>query len=170
MTRPAPRPPSRRDVLVGGGLLALAGCLPGDEAAPPAVPAEVRLRTRVATEVEALEALYAAVLARFPAARDELSPLAAEHTAHVAALRGPAPSRPTTSPSPTGSPSPSATPPAVPGTLPAARRALAAAERSASDRRARQAVGTVPGTARLLASIAACEDAHAALLDAAAGR
>lgn len=165
MTRPAPRPPSRRDVLVGGGLLTLAGCLPGDGPTPPAVPPEVRLRGRVATEVAGLEALYAAVLARFPAARGELAPLAAEHTAHVAALRGPA-TRPTASPSPTGSPA-TPPPPTVPDSLAAARRTLAAAEQSASDRRARQAVGAAPGTARLLASIAACEAAHAALLGAA---
>ncbi len=153
-------------MLVGGGLLALAGCLPGDERAAPAVRPEVRLRNRVATEVAALETLYAAVLARFPGARDELSPLAAEHTAHLAALRGPAPG-PTGSASPTtGSPAPTPPPPAVPGTLEAARGALAVAERTASDRRARQAVGTTTGTARLLASIAACEAAHAALLGA----
>jgi hypothetical protein len=57
----------------------------------------------------------------------------------------------------------------VPATLPDAIRALAAAERTAADRRARQAVRTTPGTARLLASIAACDAAHAELLEPGGG-
>jgi hypothetical protein len=171
MTRPAPRPPGRREVLAGAGLLALAGCLHDDEAAPGASePPEVRLRAGVAVEVAELGALYAAVLARFPSAGRDLAPLAAEHAAHVEALRGHAR---TPSTSPTASPGPSTTSttpaPDVPATLPEAVRALAAAERTAADRRARQAVRTTPGTARLLASIAACDAAHAELLEPGGG-
>lgn len=171
MTRPAPRPPSRREVLAGAGLLALAGCLHDEEptkAAPE--PPEVRLRARVADEVAELGSLYAAVLARFPAAGRDLATLAAEHTAHVEALRGPTEGP---SASPTARPSPSTAPttpaPEVPATLPEAFRALAGAERTASGRRARQAVRTTPGTARLLASIAASEAAHAELLEPGGG-
>ena len=149
-------------MLAGGGLLALAGCLPNDEPRPRAsAPPEVRLRARVADEVVELGGSYAAVLARFPAAGATLSPLAAEHSAHVEALR-----RPTPEPTGTASPGPTEPPePPIPATLPAAVGMLASAERAASARRVRQARGTTPGTARLLASIAACEAAHAALLE-----
>ncbi|MGH8895403.1 MAG: hypothetical protein ACRDWY_19160, partial [Actinomycetes bacterium] len=59
MTRPVPRLPSRREVLAGGGLLALSGCLAAEEPTPsPTVPPEVRLRARVAGEVEQLHARY----------------------------------------------------------------------------------------------------------------
>jgi hypothetical protein len=53
----------------------------------------------------------------------------------------------------------------VPETLAEARASLAVVERAASRRRGRQARGTGPELARLLASIAACEATHAALLE-----
>jgi hypothetical protein len=166
MSRAAPRLPSRREVLVGGALVALGGCLPDTEPAAPARSPEERLRARVADEVDDLAARYAAVMARFPQGRPELSMLAAEHEAHVRALRGRGPASRPRSPSP--SPSPSATgpdAPAVPETLAEARASLAVVERAASRRRGRQATGTGPELARLLASIAACEATHAALLE-----
>jgi hypothetical protein len=164
MSRAAPRLPSRREVLVGGALVALGGCLPDTEPAAPARSPEERLRARVADEVDDLAARYAAVMARFPQGRPELSMLAAEHEAHVRALRGRGPASRPRSPSP----SPSATgpaAPAVPETLAEARASLAVVERAASRRRGRQATGTGPELARLLASIAACEATHAALLE-----
>jgi hypothetical protein len=164
MSRAAPRLPSRREVLVGGALVALGGCLPDTEPAAPARSPEERLRARVADEVDDLAARYAAVIARFPQGRPELSMLAAEHEAHVRALRGRGPASRPRSPSP----SPSATgpaAPAVPETLAEARASLAVVERAASRRRGRQATGTGPELARLLASIAACEATHAALLE-----
>jgi hypothetical protein len=168
MSRAAPRLPSRREVLVGGALVALGGCLPDTEPAAPARSPEERLRARVADEVDDLAARYAAVMARFPQGRPELSMLAAEHEAHVRALRGRGPASRPRSPSPSPSPSPSATgpaAPAVPETLAEARASLAVVERAASRRRGRQATGTGPELARLLASIAACEATHAALLE-----
>jgi hypothetical protein len=164
MSRAAPRLPSRREVLVGGALVALGGCLPDTEPAAPARSPEERLRARVADEVDDLAARYAAVMARFPQGRPELSMLAAEHEAHVRALRGRGPASRPRSPSP----SPSAKGPAAPAvaeTLAEARASLAVVERAASRRRGRQATGTGPELARLLASIAACEATHAALLE-----
>lgn len=173
--------PTRRAVLAGGGALLAAGCLPGEErAGPTARDLEVRLRTRIAGEVAALADLYAAVLDRFPEARAELSTLAAEHAAHVAALLGPpaaatpdprSPSTPAAPATPAGPATPAApsapaepAPPAVPSTMRLARGLLVQAETRAADRRARQAGDARPGLARLLASISACNAAHAALL------
>jgi hypothetical protein len=154
MDSTAPRLPSRREVLVGGAVLALGGCLPADEPAASKPSPDVRLRRRVAGEVEALAARYAAVIARFPDSRAELSTLAAEHEEHARALRGTR-----------TAPRPRSPAPAVPATLAEARAALAAAERAASRRRGRQAGRCEPELARLLASVAACEAAHAALLE-----
>jgi hypothetical protein len=164
MSRAAPRLPSRREVLVGGALVALGGCLPDTEPAAPARSPEERLRARVADEVDDLAARYAAVMARFPQGRPELSMLAAEHEAHVRALRGRGPASRPRSPSPSPSAKGPAAP-AVPETLAEARASLAVVERAASRRRGRQATGTGPELARLLASIAACEATHAALLE-----
>jgi len=127
----------------------------------------MRLRARIAEEVEALEAEYSAVMERFPESRESLADLAAEHGDHAQALRGPAAARsrsPSRSPSPSPSPFPSASSAARAASLPEARRALAGVEVRASRRRGRQAVQAGPVLARLLASIAACEAGHAALL------
>jgi hypothetical protein len=166
MSRAASRLPSRREVLVGGGLLALAGCLPGDDdVATPPVDPELKVRARIAAEVRALAGRYQAVMTAHPATRPRLAPLAAEHEAHATALLGPPPSA-SGSPSPSPSASPSATPPTVPETVDAAVAELVVAERVASRRRARQAGRATPELARLLASVAGSEAAHAALLAA----
>jgi hypothetical protein len=161
MDRAAPRLPSRREALAGGALLVLAGCLPADDTPPPRPSPDDRLRRLVAGEVAVLAARYTAVLARFPAARDELAPLAEEHAAHVRALR---PRAPGGARSP-AAPSSATSSAAAPATLGEARAALAAAERSASRRRGRQALQAGPELARLLAAVGACEAAHAALLE-----
>jgi hypothetical protein len=167
MTWAAPRLPSRREVLAGGAVLALGGCLPVDGSSPGrAVAPEQRLRARIAGEVLALSARYDAVVARYPGTRAQLSTLAAEHEAHADALLGTADTPPTGSP--TSSPSPSGStgaPVPVPGTVDRAIAELAAAEHAASHRRGRQARDASPDLARLLASIAACEAAHASLLE-----
>ena len=181
MTRPGddlPGPVRRRQVLAGAAALVLAvpltGCLPGTGDVEPEKPdPDLLLRARVADEVRALAAQYAAVLARYPAAAEELATLAAEHEEHARALmpRRVARTLPsaTSTASPTGTSSPTPTPaPTVAPTLRAARAELAAAEITASRRRTRQAGRARPETARLLASVAGCEAAHAALL--AAGR
>jgi hypothetical protein len=169
---------SRRSVLAGGGLLLVAACT-GGGSSPVRVPrltADQRLARQVADEITVLEAAYAATIAAHPSTAGALSPLAAEHQAHVAALVEllPAPtSTPTASASASGSgsptasasASPSATPPPVIPTSPAgALRALAVAERAAAARRRGQAGHAGPELARLLASIAACESVHATLV------
>lgn len=155
-------------MLAGGGLLAIAGCLPGRDPAPVApVDPELRTRARIAAEVQAVARHYDAVMASFPAARAELALLAAEHEAHARALLGPR--TPTPSPSPSSSSAASTPVPDVPDTLDAARITLVDAERAASRRRARQAGRASPDLARLLASVAACEAAHAVLLSPPAG-
>ena len=151
----------------------LAGCLPADDDPEPRDP-ELLLRARVADEVRALAARYAATVETFPAARTELATLGAEHQEHARALlprhaaRALASATATATPTGTASSAPSPSPtPTVPSTLPAARAELAEAERVASRRRLRQLRGTrgrSPELARLLASVAACEAAHAALL------
>lgn len=149
----------------------LTGCRHVEVAPPPRRTAEQRLRDRVAAEVAELAALYAAVIARFPQETADLSTYAAEHSAHVDALRGPAATRDagTGTPSASATAGPAATVPEVAATRREARAQLAAAEETAARRRAGQAAQAPPGTARLLASIAACEAGHAALLREVAG-
>lgn len=169
--------PTRRAVLATGGALALAACLPADDQRPLRPDPDLRLRRTVAGEVRVLVAAYAAVAAAVPDAGSallaRLRSLAAEHQAHVAALEGP---RPTASPSPststgspspstsTGSPSPPTAPPQVPSTPAAAVTWLAGLERAAADRRTGQVLRAGADLGRLLASIAACDSAHADLL------
>lgn len=156
MSWAACRRPTRREVLAGTVLMALAGCLPGlDDAARPKVDPELGTRARIAGEVRGLAGHYEAVMDRFPATRARLATLAAEHEAHARALLGPAPSPATPS---------APAPQVVPATEAAAVASLADAERAGSRRRSRQARRASPVLARLLASVAACEAAHAALL------
>lgn len=171
--------PSRRQVIAGAAVAvvtgSVAGCLPDAltrDTEPDEPDPDLLLRARVAAEVRALAAQYAAVITRFPAAAEELAGLAAEHEEHARALlprrvaRTLAPTAsPTASPTGTASTPPTPTPvPTVAPTLREARADLAAAETAASRRRTRQTLRARPGSARLLASIAGCEAAHAALL------
>jgi len=86
VTPPGELLPGRRQVLRTAAAVAtataattvLAGCLPGDDEPEPPDP-ELLLRARVADEVRALAARYAATIDRFPAARTELATLGAEH-------------------------------------------------------------------------------------------
>ena len=181
MTPPGELLPGRRQVLRTAAVTAaaattttlLAGCLPGDDEPEPPDP-ELLLRARVADEVRALAAQYAATVDRFPAARSELATLGAEHEEHARALLPRRAARALASATATAGPSRSASATAPPSaapvadTLDAARAQLAEAERVASRRRMRQLRGRSPELARLLASVAACEAAHAALLSAAA--
>jgi hypothetical protein len=165
--------PTRRSVLVAGGLAVLVGCSRDDAAEVEAAPsAPTRLRLAVAEEIRGIEALYAAVLSRHPGLRDTAGPLAAEHRAHrLAVLEGvPEPSRTTVTSGATPAPTRSATRPRVrptdiPGSPGLALAALVTAERAAARRRADQATVRDPLLARLLASIGASCAGHAALLE-----
>ena len=166
--------PSRRSFLAGGGLVLVAACTGSSPVLAPRLTADQRLARRVSAEITVLADAYAATVATHPSTRGALGPLAAEHEAHVAALVEllPAPSvspsgSATGAASPSGSASPSASPPpVVPGTPAEALTALAAAERAAAARRRGQAGHAGPELARLLASIAACEAVHAAMVTA----
>jgi hypothetical protein len=174
MARPPElRRPSRREVLIGAGVLVASGCARAAVDVAPRPTADQRLAADVAEEIRALAARYAATVRRHPGLGGVLSPLAAEHDAHVRALVA---LQPVASPSPSASaagsaagsaaasPSVSPTAAAVPATPAAARAALVEAERVAAQRRRRQSLRAGAGLARLLASVAACESVHAALL------
>jgi hypothetical protein len=156
--------PSRRAVLVGTGLLAVAACSRDADPQPPRPDPDVAIRARAAGGVRGLVALYAAVSLAHPGLRSELAPLAAETTAHLAALEPPT-ARPTAS----TSASPSATashPVAVPATAARARAALMRAERHEADLRVTQLASASAALARLLAAIGASEATHSTLLRA----
>ena len=181
-------------VLTGGCTKAPAADLPAsgrevdrDRAADLAVVGRALATSRV------LAQRYAATVAAFPELAGALAPLEIEHAAHIAALdttpASAAPSAPsgtasspsgtTSSPSGTASESsgtgsaPSGTAPAPSGTdsessAPAAPgealAALAAAERASAAARVADLLTCSPAVARLLASIAACQATHAAVL------
>lgn len=159
---PAARP-SRRAVLATGGALALSACLPEADGPQPKPDPDLRLRQRVGAEVSELAAAYAAAVAAHPELSSRISPLAAEHRAHVAALRGPA--GPATTDSSARRSGPAARPPEVPGTPGATLAWLTRLEHGAAQRRRAQALRAGPALARLLASVGGCEAAHAALLE-----
>ena len=127
---------SRRAVLVGAGVLAVAACSSGTEPEPPKPDPDAPIRALAADGVRGLVALYDAVSRAHPNLRAELAPLAAETAAHLSALEPPA-SGPTRSSGASTSPSATASPPvAVPATAAAARTALV---------RCRAARGRAPG-------------------------
>ena len=172
MSEAAQRPSRRRvisgviaGVIAGGGagLLALAGCVPGTEPDRPELDPEVSIRARIAEEVRSLSRRYAAVVAAFPEADEQLVSFAAEHDAHARALTGPSQGA-TPSTSSSAAPSPGPAEPAVPTELRAAIQTLVLAEHAAAARRSLQARRASPSLARLLASIAGCDAAHATLL------
>ncbi|WP_030904204.1 hypothetical protein [Streptosporangium amethystogenes] len=153
---------SRRALLRGGALgvaaVAAAGCA-AEERVPPVAerpdPETVLLRELIAGKERAV-ALYAS------AASSRLTPFRQRHEAHLAELRRrlpPAAVSATPTPSPTSSPSGGASTGGK-----ASVRALRDLERRAAALRARQVEGASPPLAQLIASIGACEAAHALAL------
>jgi hypothetical protein len=160
--------------LVGGLAVAgaLTGCLPGSDEEEPKLTREHARRLhlgRIIDDVERLAATYDAVQLRFPDPTGMLVLFAAEHRAHIAALdelipRPMVASSSGSAPAPARSHQPSVE---VTATTPdEARAQLMAEELSASKLRAGEAAEEAPRTARLLASISACNAVHAALLAA----
>jgi hypothetical protein len=154
--------------LTGPALVGLAGSLAGctDDGVPAPMPShrdpdEAVLASAVAG-VSRLLAAYASTSAAAPALRTRLAVLAAEHDAHLAVLRE---RLPTTGASPTATGAAPSSPAAAPARNPRrARTALATLEERESARRGAEAQRASPELARLLASIAAAEAVHAALL------
>ncbi|GGK83506.1 hypothetical protein Sme01_17600 [Sphaerisporangium melleum] len=159
---------TRRAVLRGTAAAALAvpatGCSGHDRPAPaaPARPPdpETVLLTRVIADKERMVALYRqAALANAKIAAT-LRPFQQRHEAHLAELRRRLPSPATPAATPATSATPGSSPPGAKVTI----GRLRDMERAAAAARPRQ-IGTVsPPLAQLLASIGACEAAHAAAL------
>ncbi|WP_327294950.1 MULTISPECIES: hypothetical protein [unclassified Streptomyces] len=121
------------------------------------------LRQRSARTSGALLALYDAVLAQH---RDEATERLARPLRDAVALHVKALAPPAGAPAPGASreASPAPAPPAVPADRTAALKALAAAERRATDAHTAALAGAPPELARLLASVAAASAVHAYLL------
>ena len=108
---------------------------------------------------------YQATIARHPTLAKRLAPLRADHSAHVTALEQALGIAPTATPTASASPTPQVTDlPPVPAAAPAALVALRNAERAAAAERAAGCLIATDAAAPLLASIAACESSHEALL------
>ncbi|MFG1696533.1 hypothetical protein [Nonomuraea sp. NPDC049309] len=165
-----PRQLSRRTVLAGGAaaLTACSASGPPPSASPkPDSPETVVLKALIA-EKERTIALYSALIAD---GAQKLTPFRDRHQAHLnelrkhvpaAALASPPSSSPAAASSPADSPAPGAS------SSPAVRKPslsrLRSLERKAAAARARQLDAVSPGIAQLIASIGACEAAHALAL------
>ncbi|GGS46374.1 hypothetical protein GCM10010156_01320 [Planobispora rosea] len=155
---------SRRALLGGGALGAAAAMVPGCAAERPEPVAtappdpETVLIRQLIEDKERTIARYAA------ATSSRLVPFRERHEAHLAELRrrlpaGPAPVAPAPSAPVTPAPSSTAAPePKV------SLRSLRDLEKKAAALRARQLADASPALAQLIASIGACEAAHAAAL------
>jgi hypothetical protein len=131
---------------------------------PPPLSADVRVLFDAVTAEQNLIWIYNRTMASYSALAPALTPLLAEHEAHLAQLRAmivepPGRSVPRTVTSK----------PAVPGTQSAALAQLRAAEQSASTTQLRRLAGASPALAQLYASIAASEATHVTVLTSGSG-
>jgi len=159
----------------GLGLPLLVGCKGiGALGTPPRPLPDVSVATSAIAGERALIAQYGAVLRAMPGLAGQLHPLLAQHTEHLARLRGrlnvPAGASQPAIPGGTStagsgtSTAASGSPPPVPATPAAALASLRAAENTASAALASHLTVVSPSFAQLLASISASEAAHALLL------
>ncbi|MFF4414989.1 hypothetical protein ACFYY8_20880 [Streptosporangium sp. NPDC001559] len=164
---------SRRSLLRGGALgvaaVTAAGCATGRPVSSPSPTAEqldpeIMLIRQLIAGKERTIALYSS------AASDSLTPFRRRHEAHLAELRRrlPRESAPA-SPSPSGAPAASASPGASETAGPDPRKAVSVRslrdmERESAALRPRQLDGVSPALAQLIASMGACEAAHALAL------
>ena len=141
--------------------LALSACGgPNPLAGPPPLSADVRALLRAVTAEQNLIYLYKRTLASYSALAMVLTPLLAEHEAHLAQLRA----RIIEPPGKTVSAKVTSRP-AIPGTRAAALAQLRAAEQAASTAQLRRLAGASPALAQLYASIATSEATHVTVLD-----
>jgi hypothetical protein len=163
-----PADPRRRSILAAAALafpLLAAGCKGvGALGTPPRPLPDVAVLRDAITAEKMMIARYLAVVSGFPAQAGFLTPLLAQHNAHLARLkarliepRAPSQAR---SPSPPASPAPARSP----SSGPAAIATLRAAEEDAASALVRHLAEVSPSLAQLLASIAASEASHALLL------
>ncbi|MFT2019039.1 hypothetical protein ACMA1D_24835 [Streptomyces sp. 796.1] len=193
-TSPDPTGPRRRSLLaVAGGAVGisgigalLTGCSDDSRdtaAADGRTSADARLRSEAARASTALLAQYDATIGAHPALANRLRPLRSEVARHAAAFGSPAPSASPTAPpvpasaarseppkaaadSPTADGAASGAPrtEGVPRNPRAALTTLASAERRTADTQLAALTTASPELARLLASVAASNAAHAYLL------
>lgn len=162
-----PGPLPRRRVLAGlaGGLAGAAvvagaaGCT-----SPPPKPKPDPLAP-VLTGTLALRAAYDATIRQHADLANTLTPLRADHDAHVRALtQAIRAALPTDRPTPSASPTPTPTVPPVPASASEAQAALATAEQQAQQVAAQACLTAPADRARLLGSITACRATHRTVL------
>lgn len=161
---------TRRAALLsaGAGLLAACTSKPRPRTAPAVDPDTALAAAAVAREL-ALLAAYDEALATSPALAPRLAALRAEHVEHLRAL-GQVPASPGASGTPQASPTPASPTPAshASASPPAGRAAvllrLRALERAGADGHAGAALAASRRLAPVLASLAASEASHAAVL------
>ena len=155
--------PSRRQVLLAAGVATVAACTTDKPLRPlPPTPDEAA-RAHAAIREQTLVDAYAGALHEHPDLSPRLAPLLGDHAAHLAALLPDAPAStpsPTTSPSSTG---PRRSQQQVLAALATLEREAAAAHGAAAER-AESTTSCHRDLAPLLASLAACEASHAAVL------
>lgn len=154
--------------LAAAGTGGLAGCAsePSPWAKPPKPSPEVGALHEVIDAEYTMIAKYTAVLAAFPGLAATMSPLLAQHREHLAALQARLVIPPGASPAQAASATarPRAPRPRVPSSQASAAGYLRTAERDQAAALVRRVADVPPSLAQLLASIGACEAAHAALL------
>jgi hypothetical protein len=154
--------------LAATGTGGLAGCAsePSPWAKPPKPSPDVGALHDVIDAEYTMISKYTAVLAAFPALAGTMSPLLAQHREHLAALQARLVIPPGTSPAQAASATARPRPrrPRVPSSQAAAASYLRGAEQDQAAALAHRVAGVPPSLAQLLASIGACEAAHAALL------
>jgi hypothetical protein len=159
-------------MLAAAGLVAAAavsGCTRNSSDGPASdrPSADAAARDRILEDKAALLAVYAATIERHPTLRRPLDSFVRRHAAHVDALRHALAATPTSSPTMTRRPDQARISPQ----RSTAVLTLADAEQEATDSRRSVVESALSGTfAALVASIAACENAHALLLRAEADR
>lgn len=161
-----PRHLSRRALLAGGAaaLTACSASKPPAPTTPAADSPETRLLRELIADKERTIALYTSLIAD---GGDKLVPFRDRHLAHLDELRkhvpggASAPATPPPAQASQASAAPSAAPSATP--KPSLSR-LRKVEDDAAELRTRQLATVSPGMAQLIASIGACEAAHAVAL------
>ena len=148
-------------LVTGAAGVALAACTSSGDGGPSPSASTTpnpddQARTASEDAVRTLLVSYAAAAAAFPTLAARLAPYVSRHEQHLSALQPKQPSK---------SASPSATPTML-GNADGAVASLAAAEAAAAEAQLAGLAAVSGGMARLLAGIAACEAAHAALLRA----
>jgi hypothetical protein len=148
---------SRRAVLTGGALL-VSGCsasAPEPEASPAPDPETVLLE-RLVADKERTIGLYSALV---DSGGEVLRPLLDRHRAHLTQLRGRLPVAVSTA-----APTPSASPSVLPSAQKVTLARLRDIERKAAAQRTRDLADASASLSQLIASIGACEAAHAVAL------